>query len=164
MNYRSKVLEINDFENPTKNPWSDRRTYFECLFRTWMQHISDARLIPDVVNRKFWLSNQSNANRINWKWKNFGKFDCVWLCSIAFRLFLIDFDCLSIDFDCHMWRSTGKRCFPENPETFLGYLRESCGELWEVPGYRKWKEIRIWLFWLIVKEFLYFMFGFVSFS
>ena len=94
----------------------------------------------------------------------------------------------------YMWRSTGKRCFPENPETFLGYLRESCGkvvgklrescgkvagklreiwrvlagkscgELWEVPGFRKWKEIRIWLFWLIVKEFLYFMFGFVSFS
>ena len=43
------------------------------------------------------LANQSNANRINWKWKNFGKFHCirlpfdfVWLNSIV----QLPFDCI----------------------------------------------------------------------
>ena len=49
-----------------------------------------------------------------------------------------------------------------------GKVAGTCGKkVWGVAGSSGIQEIRICkmkLFWLIVKEFLYFMFGFVSFS
>ena len=44
MNYRPKVLEINDFGKPNKKSMvRDRPTHFEGLFRTGTQHIFHAR-------------------------------------------------------------------------------------------------------------------------